>query len=69
MIWSSSLSALVGFLIRRGEDTFPSIRQIWILTISLDMQCFHFKTRRQELNSVEGGMLPCSALFATAIQF
>ncbi|KAJ5995617.1 hypothetical protein N7481_002594 [Penicillium waksmanii] len=33
----------------------------WQPTFAIDTERFHFKTRRQELNSVEGGMAPRSA--------
>ncbi|CBF74118.1 hypothetical protein AN8211.2 [Aspergillus nidulans FGSC A4] len=36
----------------------------WQPTFAIDTEKFHFKTRRQELNSVEGGMPPRSALLA-----
>ncbi|KAL4804876.1 PLU-1-like protein-domain-containing protein [Aspergillus unguis] len=36
----------------------------WQPTFAIDTERFHFKTRRQELNSVEGGMPPSSALLA-----
>ncbi|KAL4903438.1 hypothetical protein BDW74DRAFT_156396 [Aspergillus multicolor] len=36
----------------------------WQPTFAIDTERFHFKTRRQELNSVEGGMPPRSALLA-----
>ncbi|KAL4991680.1 PLU-1-like protein-domain-containing protein [Aspergillus falconensis] len=36
----------------------------WQPTFAIDTERFHFKTRRQELNSVEGGMAPRSALLA-----
>ncbi|OJJ33001.1 hypothetical protein ASPWEDRAFT_174428 [Aspergillus wentii DTO 134E9] len=36
----------------------------WQPTFAIDTERFHFKTRRQELNSVEGGMPPRSAAFA-----
>ncbi|PWY79630.1 PLU-1-domain-containing protein [Aspergillus heteromorphus CBS 117.55] len=36
----------------------------WQPTFAIDTERFHFKTRRQELNSVEGGMPPRSAKLA-----
>ncbi|OJJ48513.1 hypothetical protein ASPZODRAFT_93250 [Penicilliopsis zonata CBS 506.65] len=36
----------------------------WQPPFAIDTERFHFKTRRQELNSVEGGMPPRSAAFA-----
>ncbi|KAJ6155445.1 hypothetical protein N7470_006011 [Penicillium chermesinum] len=36
----------------------------WQPPFAIDTERFHFKTRRQELNSVEGGMAPRSASFA-----
>ncbi|KAL3491276.1 PLU-1-like protein-domain-containing protein [Aspergillus germanicus] len=36
----------------------------WQPPFAIDTERFHFKTRRQELNSVEGGMPPRSALLA-----
>ncbi|KAL3478408.1 PLU-1-like protein-domain-containing protein [Aspergillus californicus] len=36
----------------------------WRPNFAIDTERFHFKTRRQELNSVEGGMPPRSALLA-----
>ncbi|KAL2825965.1 PLU-1-like protein-domain-containing protein [Aspergillus cavernicola] len=36
----------------------------WQPTFAIDTERFHFKTRRQELNSVEGGMPPRSAMLA-----
>ncbi|KAK1144338.1 hypothetical protein N8T08_005490 [Aspergillus melleus] len=36
----------------------------WQPTFAIDTERFHFKTRRQELNSVEGGMPPRSATSA-----
>ncbi|KAJ5723654.1 hypothetical protein N7488_001689 [Penicillium malachiteum] len=41
----------------------------WQPPFAIDTERFHFKTRRQELNSVEGGMTPSSAEIATGGSF